>query len=109
MTNPLYVNAQGNYALGLGLNERQQPVCLLLSYDSVTEGGEAAINAQHFLLEGEDLHINGSKGTVVLKEIEQACLDAVNAKLPLVVIDPANEREVLVTLLEDPASDTYRE
>ena len=100
MTNPLYTNAQGNYALGLGLDERQQPVCLLLSYDSVAEGGEAAVTAEYFLLEGEDLRISA---------IEQACIDAVNAKLPLVVIDPANEREVLVTRLEDPTSDTYRE
>lgn len=109
MTNPLYTNAQGNYALGLGLDERQQPVCLLLSYDSVAEGGEAAVTAEYFLLEGEDLRISGPNGSVMLIAIEQACIDAVNAKLPLVVIDPANEREVLVTRLEDPTSDTYRE
>lgn len=109
MTNPLFTNAQGSYALGLGLNERQQPVCLLLSYDSVAEGGEAAVTAEYFLLEGEDLRISGPNGSVVLVAIEQACIDAVNAKLPLVVIDPANEREVLVTRLEDPTSDTYRE
>jgi len=108
MTIELHMNALGSYALGLGMNDKV-PVCLLLSHDSVSVGGEAAISAEYYQLEGSDLRISGPNGVVVLKEIEQACIDAVEAQLPLVVIDPATEREVLVTRLEDPSSDIYRE
>ena len=109
MTLQFYTNASDSYALALGLNDQKVPVCLVLSVDSVSVGGESIITSEHYVLEGDDLHVSGPDGVVVLKEIEQACLDAVGAKLPLVVIDPKNQREVMVVHFEDPASHKGRE
>jgi hypothetical protein len=93
LTKPLYLD---NFSIGIGMTEEQKPACLILSYDGLENGGDIAILATTAQLVVNDLHLESSIGTLVLNNVGQVIKDAASLKLPIVVIDPEREREVLV-------------
>lgn len=105
----VFTNDSDNHALGIGLDARNKPVCLLLSIDSISEGGEIAIEAEYYVQERGDLRVSCSQGSAILKNVSQMCLDALQARLPLVVIDPKGQREMLIEPLSPSSLDIYRE
>lgn len=82
-----------SHALAIAFDGDRKPACLLLSVDAISEGGELAITANQVSLRGTDLVFGGPKGELILLNISQMCQDAAQAKLPVVIIDPNNERE----------------
>ena len=97
-----------SHALGVSFNDEKQAVCLLMSVDSVSEGGHIAIVAEYYVLEGQSLRLSGASGSLILHPISQMAQDAAVARLPLVVLDPQNEQEILIEPVQDVA-DIYKE
>jgi hypothetical protein len=98
-----------SHAIGLGFTEANVPACLILSTDSLTQGGDIAIQAKYFVLEGENLRLSGEQGSVIIEGISQMCRDAVIKNLPLIVIDPANETEAEIDRVVDDLRDIFKE
>jgi hypothetical protein len=82
-----------SHALAVAFDSDKKPACLLLSVDAVTEGGDLAISATKVSLDGTNMVLSGPDGDLVLQNVSQMCLDAANVPLPLVIIDPHNQRE----------------
>jgi hypothetical protein len=78
------------------MTEEQKPACLILSYDALEQGGDIAIKATTVQLVGDDLHLDSSIGELVMRNVGQVIKDAAELRLPVVVIDPEGEREILV-------------
>lgn len=85
-----------NFSIGICLNDQEQPVCLLISYDSLQKGGDIAIRADKARVLGGDLYLSAGNEVLVLKEIEPQCEDLILQGLPIVVIDPARQREIII-------------
>jgi predicted metal-binding protein len=96
-----------SHALAIAFDRDKKPVCLLLSVDAIGEGGDLAIAATKVTVRGTNLVFSGPKGDLVLSNIPQMCQDAALAKLPVVVIDPENQREnkIEFTLMPSAAHD----
>lgn len=82
-----------SHALAVAFDRDKKPACLLLSVDAVSEGGDLAISATKVSLQGTDMVLSGPQGELVLQNVSQMCLDAAKMPLPLVIIDPHNQRE----------------
>lgn len=85
-----------NFSIGIGLNNEEVPVCLIISYDSLEKGGDIAIRADKARALGGDLYLSAGNEVLVLKDIEPQCEELILKGLPIVVIDPQREREILI-------------
>jgi hypothetical protein len=94
--NPTTMLSLDNYSIGIGMTDEQKPACLILSYDALEDGGDIAIKATTAQLVGNDFHLVSDSGTLILSNVGQAIKDAAGLHLPVVVIDPEREREILV-------------
>lgn len=90
-----------SHAIAVGFTETNHPACMIISVDALPEGGDLAIQAEHYLLEGDNLRLKGPAGNVVIENITQMCKDAANCKLPLIVINAAKQQEQRVEHLTD--------
>lgn len=82
-----------SHSIGIALNPESQPVCLILSYDTLEMGAEIAFRGHSAQIENTDLLIHSPVGTMRMVNVGQAVIDAAEIKLPIVVLDPQNERE----------------
>jgi hypothetical protein len=82
-----------SYGLAIGLGDQQEPVCLILSEDSLERGGDVAMSATKASLSGYDLCLRGPKGALVLKNLAIALLEAVHSGLPFVVLNSNTQRD----------------
>ncbi|MEC4242268.1 MULTISPECIES: hypothetical protein [Pseudomonas] len=82
-----------SYALAIGFDADKKPVCLILSQDSLAEGGTLAMSATKASLSGYDLHLSSAQGSLVLKKLAMSALEAVHSGLPFVVLNPSTEAE----------------
>lgn len=87
-----------SFSIGIGMTPDHKPAALILSYDTLENGAELAIQATSIRLDGSDLRLISAAGTVVLRNVGQAIQDAAFMKLPVVVLDPQRERESEITL-----------
>lgn len=82
-----------SFALAIGLGIEDKPVCLILSEDSLDQGGELAMSATKASLSGYDLSLSGAKGSLVLKNLAIALVEAVHSGLPFVVLNQSTQAE----------------
>lgn len=106
MQHPLNQNTEDQYTLGLGLNDLHQPVCLVLSVQGMAYGATAALAAEYYVAEAGNLRISGAAGSVMLKHLSTANVEACVAKLPLIVVDHERQLEHEVLPLEN-GNDVY--
>ncbi|AYG48345.1 hypothetical protein DV532_29305 (plasmid) [Pseudomonas sp. Leaf58] len=109
MNSPLKTIKTGSHAIGLGLNDDNKAVCLIVSADSLAEGGDLAIQAAYYLLEGDDIRLSGPKGSVIIEGVSQMCKDAAQKKLPIIAVDPASQQEEQIDCLANATADVYKE
>lgn len=88
-----------NFSIGICLNDQELPVCLLISYDSLEKGGDIAIRADKARVLAGDLYLSAGNEVLVLKGIEPKCEELILKGLPVVVIDPKTEREIIIETL----------
>jgi hypothetical protein len=93
---PITTLSLNSYSIGIGMTDEQKPACLILSYDALEQGGDIAISATTAQLVGNDFQLTSNLGTLVLSNVGQAIKDAAELRLPVVVIDPEREREIMV-------------
>ena len=60
-----------SHAIAVGFTETNHPACMIISVDALPEGGDVAIQAEHYLLEGESLRLKGPAGNVVIDAAKQ--------------------------------------
>ncbi|MGO4801165.1 hypothetical protein ACEN2T_17945 [Pseudomonas sp. W22_MBD1_FP4] len=89
-----------SYALAIGFGEHQEPVCLILSMEALVQGGDIAITATKASLDGSDLHLHGPLGSMALKNLAHALLEALRSGLPIVVLDSTEQRETLIPAID---------
>ena len=85
-----------NYAAGICKNNEGNPVCLLLSCDSLDKGADIAINAKRSRIIGDDLYLSSDNAVLVLKNLNPECLNQLKNGLPIVIIDPARGLEIMI-------------
>jgi len=109
MNKPPKTIKASSHAIGLGLNDDNKAVCLIVSADSLSEGGDLAIQAVYYVLEGNNIRLSGPRGSVIIEGVSQMCKDAAQKKLPIIAVDPANEQEEQIEYVANAATDVYKE
>lgn len=87
-----------SYAVAVGMNESGSPACLILSCDGLAEGADLARASTNAFLTGDELRLLTPSGSLVLKRLAGAILEAAKLQIPLLVLDPALEHEHLVKI-----------
>lgn len=100
----IQVTTPDSHALAIAFDRDRKPACLLLSVNAIVEGGDLAITATKVTVRGADLVFSGPKGELVLLNVSQMCQDGAQARLPVVIIDPDNQRENKVEFALAPSS-----
>lgn len=109
MSAPSKTIKTSSHAIGLGLNDDNKAVCLIVSADSLAEGGDLVIHAAYYVLEGDNIRMSGPKGSVIIEGVSQMCKDAAQKKLPIIAVDPAKEQEEQIDCAANAAADVYKE
>lgn len=85
-----------SHSIGIALNPEAQPVCLILSYDTLESCAEIAFRGRSAQIDEGDLLIHSPVGSMRMVNVGKAVIDAGDLELPIVVLDPANEREMQI-------------
>lgn len=98
-----------SHAIGLGLNDDNKAVCLIVSADSLSEGGDLAIQAAYYVLEGDNIRLSGPRGSVIIEGVSQMCKDAAQKKLPIIAVDTGKQQEEQIDCVVNTFADVYKE
>jgi hypothetical protein len=85
-----------SHSIGIALDPESKPVCLILSYDTLEMCAEIAFRGRTAQIDEGDLLIHSPVGSMRMVNVGQAVIDAGELKLPIVVLDPQNERETQI-------------
>lgn len=85
-----------SHSIGIALDPDAKPACLVLSYDTLEMCAEIAFRGRTAQLDDGDLLIHSPVGSMRMVNVGQAVIDAGELKIPIVVLDPQNEREAQI-------------
>lgn len=87
-----------SFALSIGLDETNTPVCVVLTCNSIPGCTDIALGATACQVSEGDLLVHGAEGERIrMMDVDEAITEALGKSLPLVILDPSTQRNHLVS------------
>jgi len=97
MTNVKSVITIPSFAGGIAADTDNNPVCVIVGYDTVPPAGEHLLAGVSAGLTDDGIFITTSSNIdIILQKPAQEMIDGIQAGLPIVVSDPETGRDVLI-------------